>query len=230
MNRVLGIDTSSADLGVGLYCDGRPAASFARYTKNSHAEHIAQAVSTVLAGGGADAGAITHVAIAVGPGSFTGLRIGIAFVKGFAFAAGVHVLPVSSLRVLAHAVSPCRGGIVAAIDARRDEVFWARFTAAEEGLERRTGDALTSRTEFAGALHADDLVVTDTMGYAASTVFGFLATRRGVYPVERHPLQRGLVCAAIGSSKTDMADSWKKAGEVLPSYMRPFTSPSAAKG
>jgi tRNA threonylcarbamoyladenosine biosynthesis protein TsaB len=223
MNWVLGIDTSSTDLGIGLFRDAQPVASYARFLKNSHAEHIAQAVTAVLEGNGVGGDDITHIAIDVGPGSFTGLRIGLAFVKGFCCNTGIKVLPLSSLRVLAHAVFPGKGNVTAAIDARRDEVFWARFTLNDNSLERETGDVLSRAEEFKDRLQPGEPVVTDTMGYAASTVFHCLAGRPEVYPVERCPLQRGLVCAALGAARLNDERSWENASDVLPKYLRSFT-------
>ena len=202
MNWILGIDTSSVALCVGLFRDGQPIASYSRMLKNSHAEHIAQAVSMLLDNIGVRAGDISHVAIAAGPGSFTGLRIGFAFVKGFCLTGTVRVLPVSSLFVLAHGADSGDRDVIAAIDARRGEIFWARFRRDAEALTRETPDTLGPAPEFRNALTAGDTVITDTMGYAQSTVFNFLADRPNVFPVERYPVQRGFICAAQGASCT----------------------------
>jgi tRNA threonylcarbamoyladenosine biosynthesis protein TsaB len=233
MSWILGIDTSSTDLGIGLYHDAEPVASYSRYLKNSHAEHIEQAVTLMLQGNKVPPGAVTHIAITVGPGSFTGLRIGLAFVKGFCANGGaVGVLPVSSLCVLAHGGIPramAHGSIVAAIDARRDEVFWARFSCSGTGIVRETPDAMSPVRNFMGSVRNDDILVTDTMGYAGSTVFQVLADRKDVLPVERFPLQRGLCCARIGAMNQADPAAWKKAMEVLPEYLRSFTPPVRRK-
>lgn len=230
MSWILGIDTSSTDLGIGLYGDTGPAASYSRFIKNSHAEVIAAAVSMVLNNSGVVPSGIGHIAVSAGPGSFTGLRIGIAFVKGFCLSSPAKVLPVSSLFILAHGGLGKSASIVAAVDARRDDVFWARFHDDGHGLARETPDRLASAVEFREGLLPGDAIVTDTMGYGRSSVFSSLAGRSGVFPVEKYPIQRGLHCAAAGASAIAgvLSESpiWHEAVEVLPRYLRSFPSPT----
>jgi tRNA threonylcarbamoyladenosine biosynthesis protein TsaB len=230
MSWILGIDTSSTDLGIGLFDGDRPVASYSRFLKNSHAEHIASTVSLALENNGVRAEEISHIAVARGPGSFTGLRIGFAFVKGFCFGGATKTLPVSSLRILACGARAAAGQrVIAAVDARRDEVFWARFTARGTLVDRETPDLLSGAAEFRAAIAPDDIVITDMMGYAQSTVFSILGGHPLVFPVERFPLQRGLLCAAVGSAALPETAVWKEAGEILPHYLREFTPPAGAK-
>ena len=226
MSVILGIDTSSTELGIGLFRDSRAVASYSRFIKNSHAEHITQAITLLLDGCGLHPAAVTHIVVSEGPGSFTGLRIGMAFIKGFCAASNVRVLPVSSLLILAHgAGAAAEGRIVAAIDARRDEVFCARFRREHTRIIRETGDALIAAAEFRAFLHEGDCVVTDTMGFAASTVFGFLVGAANHLPVERHPFCRGLSCAATGATLLDESPLWKDSSDIQPRYLRAFSTP-----
>jgi tRNA threonylcarbamoyladenosine biosynthesis protein TsaB len=232
MSLVLGIDSSSTDLGIGL-CDGNePLAAFSRFPGNSHAETIAAAVASVLGCSGRCAAEVTHIALSCGPGSFTGLRIGCAFAKGFCLGTPVRVLPLSSLYLLAHAGIKSPGPIVAAIDARRDEVFWARFCVTPDGVSRVSEDCRSGAEDFKGKLEPGDTVITDTMGYARSTVFDFLRGRPLVFPVDRYRLQRGLHGAEAGaralvSGEAD-GSSWQEASSVLPRYHRDFAPPPGA--
>jgi tRNA threonylcarbamoyladenosine biosynthesis protein TsaB len=226
MNVILGIDTSSTELGIGLFRDNQAIASYSRFIRNSHAEHITRAVAMLLddcALGPAD---ITHIAASEGPGSFTGLRIGMAFIKGFCAQGGVRVLPVSSLFILAHgAGAAAQERIVAAIDARRDEVFCARFRRENKKIIRETDDALIEAAWFRALLRDGDCIVTDTMGFERSTVFGFLADAPGHVPVERHPFCRGLSCAATGAAQIVHSELWRAPMDLLPRYLRVFTAP-----
>jgi tRNA threonylcarbamoyladenosine biosynthesis protein TsaB len=230
MNVILGIDTSSTELGIGLFRDNQAIASYSRFIRNSHAEHITQAVTMLLNGCALDPADITHIAASEGPGSFTGLRIGMAFIKGFCALSGVGVLPVSSLFILAHgAGAGAQGSIVAAIDARRDEVFCARFRREDKRIIRETDDALVEAAGFRALLQEGDCIVTDTMGFDRSTVFGFLADTAGHVPVERHPFCRGLSCAAAGAAQIDTNELWKEPIDILPRYLRAFTAPYSRK-
>ena len=230
MNWILGIDTSSTDLSVGLFRNDEPVASYSRYLRNSHAEHIAQAVTFLLGSCGVGPGEITHTAVAAGPGSFTGLRIGFAFVKGFCMSGAVRVLPVSSLFVLAHCASGRAASAVSAIDARRGEVFWARFSVRGTRVVRETGDTAGTADEFRDFLKTGDAVVFDTLGYAQSTVFDFLDGRPDVFSARRYLVERGLCCAEAGAAAVNDKAAWKNAGDALPGYLRSFTSPALPKG
>jgi|WetSurMetagenome_2_1015567.scaffolds.fasta_scaffold00956_3 tRNA threonylcarbamoyladenosine biosynthesis protein TsaB len=219
MNRVLGIDTSSVELGVGLAFGGRPVMSVSRYTGNSHAEHISQAVDYLLAANKIEPSEISHATIAVGPGSFTGLRIGIAFLKGFCFARECRVLPVSSLESMAAAWPARDAGLACAFDARNGEVFWARFEKRQGALLRLSEDVLSPLDEFKKTISAGDIVVTDTLGYAKSTAFDFLKELPTAFPVERFPVQRGLACATLGCLRCDDAAGWTTADRLEPRYL-----------
>jgi len=230
MNWILGIDTSSIDLCIGLFSNEQPVASYTRMLKNSHAEHIARAVSVLLDSNSVRAGAITHIAIAAGPGSFTGLRIGYAFVKGFCLGSAIRVMSVSSLFVLARGACNSAAGVIAAVDARRDEIFWARFRYTATAVVRETPDTLSPVSDFRNAIKTGDTVVTDTMGYARSTVFEFLAGRPNVFPVERYPVQRGFICASAGASSLSDGSLWVNAGDAQPAYLRSFMPLTLSKG
>jgi len=232
---ILGIDTSSTDLSVSLCADGVPLASVDRYVKNAHAEHIAQTVATALSLGGADADDVTHIAVSTGPGSFTGLRIGLSFVKGFCVAVERKVLPLSSLLALAHAASGCGGGksqkIFAALDARQGRVHWGGFVCDGGGdkrsIRRLTEDRLSPPEELLGRLSPNDLLVTDAMGYQRSAVFGAFAGAAEIVEAHKSSLRRGLSCASIAFDSAVNKDGcdngefrWLSAASIVPNYLQ----------
>jgi tRNA threonylcarbamoyladenosine biosynthesis protein TsaB len=219
MSYLLGIDSSSIELGVGLVKNGLPVMAVSRYLRNSHAEQITQCVEYLLCSNSITAADIVQAGIATGPGSFTGLRIGIAFLKGFFFGRAAQVLPVSSLESMAGSWNVNRRNIVCASDARNGEVFWARFLNANKTTTRLTEDVLSSLEHFKTGILDDDIVLTDTLGYSKSTVFDFLKDRPDTYSVEQYPLQRGLSCASIASQRTEKTGMWIAAGQVTPKYL-----------
>lgn len=221
MNWILGIDTSSVDLGVGLFKDKTAIASYSRFIRNSHAEHIAQTVGMLLKSNKIDPSEVTRIAVTIGPGSFTGLRIGLGFAKGFSFGnQETRLLPVSSLEVMAYAAQRSDTRIFSAIDARNNEIFQASFQFSKGKLARLTEDSLCRAEEFMEMVKPDDLIITDTMGYAQSTVFNFLKEHHGFYPVENYPVQRGLFCALCGAQALDQPQLWKVHTDILPQYLR----------
>jgi tRNA threonylcarbamoyladenosine biosynthesis protein TsaB len=220
MSWTLGIDCSSVEMGLGLAEGLSAVASVSRYLPNAHAEHLDRTVGFLLDANGVKPTEVTTVGVAIGPGSFTGLRIALAFVKGFCFERPVKVLPLSSLESVALAWGPAGHPLVVAFDARRDEVFWARFSWIGVALRRDTPDALSSGADLAAALNADDTVVTDTLGFARSTVFAPHALRPAVYSLERHPRQRGLACALAAAAEPGDSPRWTTPVEVQPCYVR----------
>lgn len=105
----------------------------------THSETLLALVQKALGLAGLEAADIGAYAVTAGPGSFTGLRIGLSLVKGLALPHSTPVVPVSTLH--AHALaSGCRGVVVAALDARRSEVYWAAFQCGDTCL-RLTNDA-----------------------------------------------------------------------------------------
>lgn len=220
MGFILGIDTSSVDLGIGLYKDLEPLASYSRFIRNSHAEHITQIVDMFLNTNGVQSKEIDRIAIAVGPGSFTGLRIGIAFIKGFCFLKNIPILPVSSLEILSYTARNLDGRVIAAIDARNDTVFYSIFLVKSGKVTRISNDEAATVANFKAVITDSDTIITDTMGYSRSTVFGFLSSHPGHLSVEQYHLQRGLFCASIGADAFESTDRWRHATEIIPNYLR----------
>lgn len=131
---VLGIDTAT-DVCAGVAVDGRSMASGVVADRRSHAEQLILLVRRVLAECDLDVTGLTAIAVGVGPGPFTGLRVGVATATVLAETLGLPVHGVCSLDVVAsqHVSSSPAGGLsgdfVTVIDARRKELYWARYAA-----------------------------------------------------------------------------------------------------
>ena len=138
---VLGFDTATPATAVGLrLADGTTLRAYDQPEAGERPGHTTQSLtlaSELLAQAGIGWGALERIAVGVGPGTFTGLRVGIATARGLAQSLGIEVVGVSSLRVLAQAAlrepdSQTRRGVLAAIDARRGEAFAAAYDAQGE--------------------------------------------------------------------------------------------------
>ena len=128
---VLGIDTATAATAVAVQAPGQPARELrddpAPGAHPGHATRLLALAEELLVASGAAWGDVGRVAVGVGPGAFTGLRVGIATARGLAQALDAGLVGVSSLAALAaEALSPAADGtgrVLAVIDARRGEVF-----------------------------------------------------------------------------------------------------------
>lgn len=126
----LGIETSSRRGSVALVNDGILLARAEHEQPNAHAEHLRPLLEGVLTQAGLDKHAIERVAVGIGPGSFTGLRVGIAFAQGIALGLGIPCVGVGSLAAMAAGLPTAEAGTrVTLLDARRDEVFVAAYAA-----------------------------------------------------------------------------------------------------
>ena len=127
----LAIDTATEACTIALQLDGH------RYEnvlpQRQHAERILEQVNSVLSDAGCTLGQMDAMIWGRGPGMFTGLRIGAGVVQGLAYAAGLPVVCVSTLAVLAQARP--EPYVLAAIDARMGQVYWAAYRKDAEGTQ-----------------------------------------------------------------------------------------------
>lgn len=137
MAAVLGLDTATPELTVALLRDGELAGERqvgpGPSGRPRHATELLPAVAALL-GREREWGQVTKIAVGVGPGSFTGLRIGVAAARALALGRGLPLVGVSSLAALAAGIGGRGADRLALIDARRGEVFGALYSAAGEEL------------------------------------------------------------------------------------------------
>jgi tRNA threonylcarbamoyladenosine biosynthesis protein TsaB len=135
--KVLGIDTSTSCGAVGLIDDGEVLSDSLLNIPVTHSERLLGAIEFVLREARCSIGDVGGWAISLGPGSFTGLRIGVSTLKGLAFATGKPVAGVSTLDALASQVSPTSYLICPILDARKKEVYTAFYRYGEGNILRR---------------------------------------------------------------------------------------------
>ncbi len=134
---LLALDTSTPLVSVALHRDGQVVESATSSRPLQHGEQLAPMISAALARAGADRRDLTRIAVGVGPGPYTGLRVGLVTARTLGLALDLPVVGASSLDVLAvEAASEGVGGaFLATIDARRKELFWAAYDEGGRRLE-----------------------------------------------------------------------------------------------
>lgn len=125
--KILSIDTTTVRGSVALSEGERLVAQEQQGAPGTHSERLLASIDHLLALAGWQRNAIEAIAVAVGPGSFTGLRIGLATAKGMALAIGCPLAGVSSLAALALNGEGFAGTVVPLVDARRGELYAAAF-------------------------------------------------------------------------------------------------------
>jgi tRNA threonylcarbamoyladenosine biosynthesis protein TsaB len=142
--KVLGIETSTSSGSVAVVEDEKVLGQFFLNITPAHSEKLLTMVDCLLKEVGVEKNEIEGIAVSTGPGSFTGLRVGISTAKGLAFTLGIPVVSVSSLEVLARNVLFNALNICAMIDARKKEVYAAFFKYSDSDLKRISDDLLIS--------------------------------------------------------------------------------------
>lgn len=132
---ILAIETATAACSVALLCSGQ-VHSASEVGTNIHSKRLLDMVQTVLHEAELKPSDLDAIAVGQGPGSFTGLRIGIGAAQGIAYGASCPMIGITSLAALAVA-SKESGLVIAALDARMGEVYWAAYTKAKQSDAQR---------------------------------------------------------------------------------------------
>lgn len=160
--RVLGIESATATARVAVLADDHVLSECsASQPGGGHGEILLPLIERVLKEASVELAGLGLVALSIGPGSFTGLRVGLSVAKGLCLAAGLPVVGVPTLETLAHAACPSAERIWAALDARKGEVYAALFERSGSDFECVRETAVTSVDQFLGQLTAGSRVVGD---------------------------------------------------------------------
>ena len=151
---ILGIETATAQVGCALGGVEGVFASFHAARGRRHAETLVPAIQFVCDSAQVALDEIGVVAVDIGPGLFTGLRVGIATAKAMASALRVPVIGLSSLDLLAHQVRHSPRLIVPVIDGKRGEVFSATYRHVQGGIQRLSEPRVGTAADLANELRA----------------------------------------------------------------------------
>lgn len=178
--KILALETSAKAASCAALENGVPVAIAWQCTGLTHSRTLLPMVSDMLLNGGMNLGDMDALAVAAGPGSFTGLRIGISTVKGLTWGADLPCVPVSALEAMAWPLAHIKGIIVCAMDARRQQIYHAVFRADGDKLYRLREDCAVSLENaadgIAGIAKLDGPVIV--AGDGAGLCFDFLRAKK----------------------------------------------------
>jgi tRNA threonylcarbamoyladenosine biosynthesis protein TsaB len=217
--RILGVDTATWRASVGLVIDGTVAAEQSLSTTGNHAASLLPLIEDVLRRAACAVQALDAIAVSNGPGSFTGLRVGLSVAKGVACATGARLVAVPTLAALARTVADRDGVICPVLDARKGELYAATFAARERQLQRLTADALMTPQKLLDDLPTPCVVLGD-----AVERYGTVFQRRWgegvtVLPFATHA-PRGGVVAVMGWERLQAGET-ADLQQFEPFYIRP---------
>lgn len=217
---ILAFETSAKACSVALQDGERLLAESYQNTGLTHSQTLMTMAENLLKACGKGAKDVTHLAVAAGPGSFTGVRIGVAAAKGFAWGAELPVYGVSTLEAMALSLGAFEGHVCACMDARRNQVYNALFLVDNGKLERFSEDRAISLAELKEELeHIDGPIylVGDGAGLTYRTLSGEVENL--ILPPEHRVQQRasGVALAALEAiARGDTGDG----ASLQPNYLR----------
>jgi tRNA threonylcarbamoyladenosine biosynthesis protein TsaB len=222
---LLGLDTATRRVGVVLADEtgllgrvelGRAAGS----DPPRHAETLAPAIVWCCEQCGVSLGQVSAVAVGIGPGMFTGLRVGVTTAKVLAQAQRVPVITIPSLDLLAYPLRYARRLVVATIDARRHELYWAMYRQVPGGVQRVSEYELGTPDDLVAEIEArgEDALVCGDGALRFADAFESLGRRIELAgPAHASPSLTAL--AELAAARYERED-FCAPSEVLPMYLR----------
>ena len=219
--RILALESSAKAASCAVVENGVLLASAFQATGLTHSRTLMPMLEAMLANAELPLNSVDAIAVAAGPGSFTGLRIGIAAVKGLCWGAQKPCISVSTLEAMATPLTHMEGRrIVCAMDARRQQIYNAVFVVEGGALKRISEDRAIALSEVAEELRSSDLP-TVIVGDGAALCHDYL-TRAGIpcTMTPAHLRMQSAVGVAFAAEK--LADEGKviSAQELQPVYLR----------
>jgi tRNA threonylcarbamoyladenosine biosynthesis protein TsaB len=219
--RILALETSAKACSAAVTEDGRLIASAFQCTGLTHSRTLMPMIEDMMKNAELKLSDCDAVAVANGPGSFTGIRIGVAAAKGLAFGAGKPVAGVSTLEAMARCAAGMDGIIVCAMDARRQQVYNAVFEAKDGTLSRLSPDRAISLEDLRKELENCEkrkIIVGDG---ALLCYNNFLENHIPCVLAPANLLQQSAVGVALVAGEQAASGQLLSAQDLLPVYLRP---------
>ena len=217
---LLAFETSAKAASVALFENEKLLGECYQNTGLTHSQTLMVMAQDLIKQCGYAPADITHTAVAAGPGSFTGVRIGVAAAKGFAWGSEIPCHGVSTLEAMALGLGEYDGYICACMDARRNQVYNARFFAGHGNLTRFKEDRAISLAELKTELeHVSGPIFL--VGDGAELTYKTLAKDipNLILPPEHHRHQRAVGVALLAEKKA-LAGEAGDGNALNPNYLR----------
>jgi tRNA threonylcarbamoyladenosine biosynthesis protein TsaB len=215
---VLGIETATAQSSVCLATEHGTVASASIARGRAHAQFLTPAIAFCLDQASLNLSAVSGLAVSLGPGLFTGLRVGVATAQTIAHARRLPVVGLASLDLLAYPVRHVRRLICSVLDARRGELFWAFYRTVPGGVQRMTDYRVGPASKIAGEIEAvpDDVLCIGDGAVAHRSLFESTGAEVGSSS-SAYPSAQALVELALPRF---IREDTQRPEDLLPIYVR----------
>jgi tRNA threonylcarbamoyladenosine biosynthesis protein TsaB len=227
---LLAIDTSTRQAGVALYDGERGLLAESNWlSANRHTEELLPAVAHMLDRAGVSARDLAAVGVAIGPGSFTGLRVGLAAAKGLTLSHGLKLVGVSTLDFTAYPHQAQPAPVIAVVQAGRGRVCWALYAHGPAGWGSQGPFELASVTGLANHVTGPRVFVGEINAADQETLIRFAGKQRATF-LPRSVGMRRAGCLAELAWERFVAGDTDDPASLSPLYMQqPDGSAAAAR-
>lgn len=216
--KILGIDSSAKSASVAVIENGKVISNFYINTGLTHSQTLMPMLENVLNCANVAADEIDLIAVNKGPGSFTGIRIGVAAAKGLADTKGIMTCGISTLESMAYNLVGSDCTVAAVMDARCSQVYTALFKVSDGQIERLTDDSAMAISELSELLSTyDDVVlVGDGADLCYKTMSVVLPKIKISAESQKYQNAVGVCLAAENKSDEDYTEG----KNLVPEYLR----------
>ena len=219
--KILALETAAKAVSAALTEDGKVLAAACQDTGLTHSRPLKPLVELLFKNTGLTAADLDVIAVSAGPGSFTGVRIGVSAAKGLAWAADRPCAAVSTLAALARNISFVDGLVVCAMDARRQQIYNALFYAKDGILTRLTPDRAIALADLAEELRNDPRPKA-VLGDGGQMTYNFLmAAGVPCRLAPPHLVKESAVSVALEAEEIARSGGLVSAQDLAPVYLRP---------
>ncbi len=220
---ILNIETTTKNCSVSLAENGKLLAlKELNEGSYSHAEHLHSFIDLVLKKANKNYTDLSAIAVSKGPGSYTGLRIGVSAAKGFSFSLDIPLISIDTLEGLAHSVLANEAVIIPILDARRMEVYQAVFNTNFEQIEKTKAQVVVENT-YDSYLKSSKVFF---VGDAVAKVKTIITHANAVFVENTYPSAKEMVSLSYKKFKED---DFEDVAYFEPYYLKDFIAVKSTK-
>lgn len=216
--KILAIDTATRACSVAVTHDSTLVTEINLVSKTTHSRHLMELIDRSLKIGGYSLSEMEGYAVTVGPGSFTGLRIGLSVIKGLCSVTKRPVAGVSTLDALAYDIPYPAFNIIAMVDARKGEVYTASYRSEEGGVHKTSGEEVLRPEEVLDGIDEKTIFI----GSGSTTYRELIMERAGGKALFLHPSRneiRASTVARLALERFEAGDT-DDLSTLVPFYIR----------